>query len=89
MYSGFVKGTEFREYARSLISTVDAILLGRLTYEEFLSYWPVAKDDDPTITERMNNLPKFVFSRTLERVAWGHWGTARLVRKTLPQPSVR
>ncbi len=81
VYSGFVKGTEFGEYARSLISDVSAILMGRLTYEEFSSYWPTAKDDDPVITERMNDLPKFVFSHSLEKVAWGDWGTARLVRE--------
>ena len=39
VYAGFVKGTEFGEYARALISSVDGILLGRLTYEEFSSYW--------------------------------------------------
>src|SRR2546428_13061777 len=78
VYAGFVKGTEFGEYARALISSVDGILLGRLTYEEFSSYWPTAKNDDPVITERMNHLPKFVFSRSLKQVAWGDWGTARL-----------
>jgi len=70
VHSGFMKGTEFGEYARSLISSVGTILLGRLTYEEFVSYWPTAKDNDPVITERINNLPKFVFSRSLEKVAW-------------------
>jgi dihydrofolate reductase len=81
VYAGFVKGTEFGEYARALISSVDAILLGRLTYGEFSSYWPTAKNDDPVITEGMNNLPKFVFSRSLKQVAWGDWGTARLVKE--------
>jgi dihydrofolate reductase len=81
VYAGFVKGTEFGEYARTVISSVDAILLGRLTYEEFSSYWPTAKNDDPVITERINNLPKFVFSRSLKSVAWGDWGTAKLVKK--------
>ena len=81
VYAGFVKGTEFGEYARTLIRTVDAILLGRLTYEEFSSYWPTAKNDDPVITERINNLPKFVFSRSLKQVPWGDWGTARLVKE--------
>ncbi|HMB66665.1 MAG TPA: dihydrofolate reductase family protein [Candidatus Bathyarchaeia archaeon] len=81
VYAGFVKGTEFGEYARILISSVDSILLGRLTYEEFSSYWPTAKDDDPVITERINNLPKFVFSRSLKQVAWGDWGTAGLVKE--------
>ncbi len=80
VYDGFMKGTEFGEYARTLISSVDSILLGRMTYEEFSSYWPTAKDNDPIVTERINNLPKFVFSRSLKQVAWGERGTARLVR---------
>lgn len=81
VYAGFMKGTEFGEYARTVITNVDAILLGRLTYEEFSSYWPTAKNDDPVITERINSLPKFVFSRSLKQVAWGDWGTARLVKE--------
>jgi len=56
VYAGFVKGTEFGEYARTVISSVDSILLGRLTYEEFSSYWPTAKNDDPVIT-RKNQQP--------------------------------
>jgi dihydrofolate reductase len=81
VHAGFVKGTELGEYARTIINNIDAILLGRLTYEEFSSYWPTAKNDDPVITERINNLPKFVFSRSLKQVAWGDWGTARLVKE--------
>ncbi len=81
VYAGFVKGTEFGEYARTVISSVDAILLGRLTYEEFSSYWPTAKNDNPVITERINNLHKFVFSRSLKQVPWGDWGTASLVKE--------
>jgi dihydrofolate reductase len=80
VHEGFLKGTEFGQYAREVISSVDAILLGRLTYEEFASYWPMATEDDPVITERINNLPKVVFSRTLEKVEWGKWNNARLVR---------
>jgi dihydrofolate reductase len=81
VYEGFVKQTEFGQYAQELISSVDAILLGRLTYQEFLSYWPTATDDNPIITERMNNLPKVVFSRTLSKVEWGKYDTVRLVNE--------
>jgi dihydrofolate reductase len=77
---GWLKGTEFGDYARNLISSVDAVLLGRRTYENFFSYWPRATDDDPVITERINNLPKVVFSRTLKKVEWGKWNNARLVK---------
>ena len=81
VYEGFVKNTEFGQYAREVISSVDAILLGRHTYEEFLSYWPSATNDDPVITERMNSLPKTVFSRTLNKVEWGKWNNARLAEE--------
>src|ERR1700757_4235244 len=81
VHPGFVKATEYGDYARGVIRKVDTILLGRLTYEEFASYWPTAKDNDPVITERINNLPKYVFSRSLKQVPWGDWGTARLVRE--------
>lgn len=41
-----------------------ALLLGRATYEEFVDSWPV-RSGDP-FTDRMNSLPKFVASTTLE-----------------------
>jgi dihydrofolate reductase len=48
------------------------LLLGRVTYEMMVSYWPtpVAMESDPVLAERMNNLPKVVFSRTLDEPAW-------------------
>ena len=42
----------------------DALLLGRVTYEEFVASWPL-RSGDP-FTDRMNSLPKFVASTTLE-----------------------
>jgi len=77
---GFMTETEFGEHARNLNRSVDGILLGRKTYQAFAGYWPDATDNDPVVTERMNNLPKIVFSRTLEKVEWGKWGNARLVK---------
>jgi dihydrofolate reductase len=79
VHEGFLTGTEFGQYARNVINSVDAILLGRRTYQEFISYWPTATDNDPVITERMNNLPKIVFSKTLHKVEWGKWNNARLL----------
>src|SRR5262249_11032091 len=47
----------------------DALLLGRVTYEEFAAAWP-SRSGDP-FTDRMNSLPKFVASTTLqEPLAW-------------------
>jgi dihydrofolate reductase len=39
-------------------------LLGRVTYEEFAASWPL-RSGDP-FTDRMNTLPKFVASTTLQ-----------------------
>jgi len=86
---GFPMNTEFGEYCVELIKSVGTMLLGRRTYEEFVSYWPEATDNDPVLTERMNNVPKVVFSRTLKKVSWGKWGKIRLVRGNAPAEVAR
>lgn len=70
---------EFGEYVRKLIASVDAILMGRRTYEEFVSYWPGETSSD-IVAVKMNGLPKYVFSRTLDRVHWGKHVAPKLVR---------
>ncbi|XVQ10386.1 dihydrofolate reductase family protein [Spirillospora sp. CA-255316] len=52
-----------------LTGRAGALLLGRKTYEMFAATWPLAEADDP-IGARMNGLPKYVASRTLESVSW-------------------
>ncbi len=47
----------------------DAMLLGRVTYQEFAAFWPSAPADDP-FTAVMNNTPKYVVSTTLETAEW-------------------
>ena len=42
-------------------------LMGRNTYEEMAEFWPTS--DDPYAAP-MNDIPKVVFSRTLERADW-------------------
>lgn len=58
------------------------LLFGRITYTLMASYWPtqLALDNDPIVAERMNDLPKVVFSRTLDQVAWNN---TRLVKGDL------
>jgi dihydrofolate reductase len=60
---------QLAEYMSEQLSTSDALLLGRTTYEGFVSVWP-ARSGDP-IADRMNSLPKFVASTTLrEPLDW-------------------
>ncbi|MCI0662266.1 MAG: dihydrofolate reductase family protein, partial [Acidobacteria bacterium] len=56
---------DFDRYGTEMLKSIDAILLGRRTYQLFAGYWPSATGPD---AERMNELPKIVFSRTLENV---------------------
>ncbi|WP_255767977.1 dihydrofolate reductase family protein [Pseudarthrobacter sulfonivorans] len=55
------------------IARIDALLLGRKTYDIFAAYWPNQSDD---IGATLNRVPKFVVSRTLTDPDWA--GTAVL-----------
>lgn len=55
-------------YAMSLLEGSDALLLGRKTYAGFAESWP-QRSGDP-YTDKMNAMPKFVVSRTLENPTW-------------------
>jgi dihydrofolate reductase len=46
------------------MANMDALLFGRWTYESFYSFWP-GQAGSP-FTEVLNNIPKYVASRTLE-----------------------
>src|SRR6266568_4475117 len=55
---------ELSKSQSDLLFASDALLLGRVTYEEFVAAWPL-RSGDP-FTDRMNSLPKFVASKTLK-----------------------
>jgi dihydrofolate reductase len=49
---------------------VGALLMGRRTYEDFYAFWPKQTDGNP-FTGMLNNMQKYVASRTLkEPLAW-------------------
>src|SRR5215213_7727853 len=50
------------------IEAEDAILLGRVTYEQWASYWPTSTDEP--YASHINNTPKYVVSDTLTAAEW-------------------
>ena len=63
---------EFNEFAIQQTGEFGMFFFGRVTYELMAEYWPTeaAKRDDAVIAGLMNNLPKVVFSKTLQKVGW-------------------
>ena len=57
---------EMEETNEAGMAASDAMLLGRVTYQEFASYWPYQNSADQPYTDYLNNTPKFVVSTTLE-----------------------
>jgi dihydrofolate reductase len=63
------------------------LVFGRITYELMQNYWPtpLAQQNDPVVAERMNSMPKVVFSRTLDVATW----TNTILVKTDPAAEIR
>jgi dihydrofolate reductase len=74
---------EFNEFAIQQTGSAAGLIFGRKTYELMVSYWPTpqAETDDPQVTEIMNSIPKYVFSRTLEEAGWKN---TRLIKEDAP-----
>jgi dihydrofolate reductase len=66
---------EMGEAIGAAMAASDAMLLGRVTYEEFAAFWPSQEgsDKDQETTDYMNNTTKYVVSKTLEEpLAWNN-----------------
>ncbi len=60
----------------------DALLLGRLTYEGFAAAWP-SRAGDEGFADRMNGLPKYVVSTTLEEPL--EWNNSTLIKDNVAE----
>jgi dihydrofolate reductase len=63
---------EMGEAVGAAMAAADAMLLGRVTYQEFASYWPGVSSEDQPFADHMNNTPKYVVSTTLDKVEWNN-----------------
>ena len=65
----FEQGEDGQEFKLRELMASDAQLLGRVTYEGFAKAWPTMEGTGE-FGEKMNGMPKFVVSSTLEDPAW-------------------
>src|SRR5215211_3636807 len=54
------------EAIRAAMAASDAMLMGRVLYEEWAAFWPDQDPDENPVAARMNGVRKYVVSTTLE-----------------------
>ncbi len=86
---------EWQAFVEGNASGGGVLLFGRITYELMAGYWPTpaAMRNNPIVAEQMNDLPKIVFSRTLDHALWNNTrlvkgNPAAEVRKMKQQPGM-
>jgi dihydrofolate reductase len=68
----FDTGAEGGQFKLDEVMNADALLLGRTTYEGFAKAWPSMERDEAGFADKMNGMPKYVVSRSLERAEWNN-----------------
>lgn len=61
----------------SNVENEDAMLLGRITFQDWKDYWPTS--DNQPFANHIDNVNKYVFSNTLKSVSWGECGSVSLI----------
>jgi dihydrofolate reductase len=65
---------EWNAFVSGNASGSGVLVFGRKTYELMASYWPtpMALQNSPVVAKGMNEMPKIVFSRTLDEASWNN-----------------
>jgi dihydrofolate reductase len=73
------RSAEAGQYKVDELASVDALLLGKTTFENFAGYWP--GQTGPDFADPINRMPKYVVSTSLEKVDWNNSHILRDVAK--------
>ena len=69
---------EAEKYKIDELSSAEALLLGKSTYEMFAGYWPAQTG---VFADPINRMPKYVVSRSLQKAEWNNSHILRDVAK--------
>jgi dihydrofolate reductase len=63
---------EWQAFSAENASGGGTLMFGRVTYEMMAGFWPTpaALKSMPVVAEKMNKMPKVVFSKTLKKTSW-------------------
>ena len=70
---------QLMQFINSLIDSSDTILLGRKMTDVFVSYWEnaVSNNPDTPFAKKMVDIPKVVFTKTLDKSTWNNTTLAK------------
>jgi dihydrofolate reductase len=71
--------SDFETALRKQREAADALLLGRVTFEQMRGHWPSQTDDTTGITDYLNDVSKYVVSSTLQDPEWDRTSVLRSV----------
>lgn len=79
----FIESTTLNKYSDleqlEWLDTIGIILLGANTYRLFVDFWPTATTDQEVIADKLNSIPKIVFSKSITKAPWGKWPDAKII----------
>ena len=82
----FDRGPEGDKFKLDEVLASDALLLGRVTYEGFAAAWP-SRTDEVGFADKMNSMPKYVVSTTLEEPL--EWNNSTLIKGNVAEEVLR
>ena len=74
---------EAGKYKVDELASVDALLLGRKTYDQFFKYWPT--QNDAGFGAPINKYPKYIVSSSLQKADWNNSHILRNVAKDVSE----
>jgi dihydrofolate reductase len=65
---------EFNEFIDQTLLSIDAMIFGRVAFEQLAQYWPTASPEETSEVQvrRMHELPKYVVSNRLTQTNWNN-----------------